>query len=59
MSDQSDQPPLPFEPALSPVNPPQAVEPAHEVSLDVFANLLFQELARRSAAVREHEQRSA
>ena len=58
MSDQRDQPPLPFDPALS-AKPPQAIEPPHEVSFDVFANLLFQELARRSAAVREREQRSA
>ena len=59
MSDQRDQPPLPFDPALSPAKPPQVIEPPHEVSFDVFANLLFQELARRSAAVREREQRSA
>ena len=59
MSDERDQPPLPFEPALALVKPPDQGEPAHEVSIDVFANLLFQELARRSAAVREREQRSA
>jgi len=59
MSDERDQPPLPFEPALALVKPPPQSEPAHEVSSDVFANLLFQELARRSAAVREREQRSA
>ena len=59
MSDERDQPPLPFEPALALVTPPAQSEPAHEVSFDVFTNLLFQELARRSAAVREREQRSA
>jgi hypothetical protein len=59
MSDQRDQPPLPFEPALALVKPAAQTEPVHEVSVDVFANLLFQELARRSAAVREREQRSA
>lgn len=59
MSDQRDQPPLPFEPALQPVKPEPPVDAPHEVSFDDFANLLFQELARRSAAVRDREQRSA
>lgn len=60
MPDSSDQPTLPFEPALQLVRPvePQG-ESAHEVSFDAFANLLFQELARRSAALRNREQRSA
>ena len=59
MSDERDQPPLPFDPAVQLQKPQPPVETPHEVSFDVFANLLFQELARRSAAVREREQRSA
>jgi hypothetical protein len=59
MSDQSDQPPLPFDPALQLVKRPPHAEPQQEVSFEVFANRLFEELARRSAAVREREQRSA
>lgn len=59
MSDQRDQPPLPFEPALQLVKPLPPVDVPHEVSFDAFANVLFQELARRSAAMRDREQRSA
>jgi len=55
MSDQRDQPPLPFEPALQLVRNDESAEPQREVSFDVFANLLFDELARRSAAVRDRE----
>ena len=58
MSDLRDQPPLPFDPALQLVKQPPA-EPQQEVSFEVFANRLFEELARRSAAVRDREQRSA
>ena len=54
MPDPGDQPPLPFDPALQLVKN-EPVEPAQEVSLDAFASLLFQELARRSAAVRNRE----
>ena len=59
MSDQRDQPPLPFDPALQLVKPQQLFEVQHEVSFEVFATRLFEELARRSAAVRDREQRSA
>ena len=58
MPDPRDQP-LPFDPALQLVKPQPPVEPAHEVSFEVFATRLFEELARRSAAVRDREQRSA
>jgi hypothetical protein len=54
MPDPGDQPPLPFDPALQLVKN-EPIEPSHEVSFDAFANLLFQELARRSAAVRNRE----
>lgn len=59
MPDQRDQPPLPFDPALHLVKHDEPVEPQVEVSLDAFASLLFAELARRTAAVREREQRRA
>ena len=59
MSDQRDQPPLPFDPALQLVKPQQLSEVQHEVSFEVFATRLFEELARRSAVVRDREQRSA
>jgi hypothetical protein len=59
MSDRCDQPPLPFDPALQLVKPQPAAVPQQEVSLEVFANRLFEELVRRSAAVRDREQRSA
>lgn len=58
MSDQRDQPSLPFDPALQLVNKDEPAEPQREVSFDLFASLLFDELARRSAAVRDHETRS-
>ena len=59
MSDLRDQPQLPFDPALQVVKPQSPAEPQQEVSFEVFANRLFEELARRSAAVRDREQRSA
>ena len=59
MPDQLDQPPLPFDPALQLVKPQKPSETPHEVSLEVFASRLFDEFARRSAAVRDREQRSA
>jgi hypothetical protein len=59
MSDERDQPLLPFDPAVQLQKPQPPVETPQEVSFDVFANLLCQELARRSAAVREREQHSA
>ena len=58
MPDQRDQPPLPFDPALQLVQRDEPAEPQREVSLDAFASLLFAELARRSAAVREREARA-
>jgi hypothetical protein len=58
MSDQRDQPPLPFEPALQLVRNDEPAEPQRELSFDVFANLLFDEFARRSAAVRDSETRA-
>ena len=57
MPDQCDQPPLPFDPALQLVKKDEPAEPQREVSLDAFASLLFAELARRSAAVRDRETR--
>ena len=59
MSDERDQPTLPFDPALQLVKPPQPSESVQEVSFEVFASRLFEELARRSAALRDREQRSA
>ena len=44
MSDERDQPPLPFDPAVQLQKPQPPVEVPHEVSFDVFANLLFQSL---------------
>ena len=59
MPDQRDQPPLPFDPALQLVKRDEPAEPQREVSMDAFASLLFAELARRSAAVSDREQRRA
>ena len=60
MSDQREQPPLPFDPALQLVKPqPPDDEPQRELSFEVFANRLFEELARRGAAVRDGEQPNA
>ena len=50
MSDHRDQPLLPFDPPLQLVKPLPPAEPQQEVSFEVFANRLFEELARRSAA---------
>ena len=46
---------LPFDPALQLVKSEEPAEPQREVSLDAFASLLFAELARRSAAMRDRE----
>jgi hypothetical protein len=59
MPDHRDQPLLPFDPALQLVKPQPPAEPPQEVSFEVFASRLFEELARRSAALRDREQRSA
>ena len=59
MPDPRDQPPLPFDPALQLVTAETPTETQHEVSFEVFADRLFEEIARRSAAVRDREQRSA
>lgn len=58
MSDERDQPPLPFDPALQ-LRPQPPAEPQQELSLETFATRLFEEVARRSAAIAEREQRSA
>ena len=55
MSDQREQPPLPFDPALQ-LRPQPPAEP-QELSLETFAARLFEEVARRSAAIAEREQR--
>ena len=58
MSHQRDQPSLPFDPALQLVKRDEPAEPQREVSMDAFASLLFAELARRSAAVRDRDTRA-
>ena len=58
MSDQRDQPPLPFDPALQLVRRDQPAEPQRELSFEVFASRLFEELARRSATMRDRETRA-
>lgn len=55
MPDERDQPPLPFDPALQ-LRPQPAAEPQQELSLETFAARLFDEVARRSAAIAEREQ---
>lgn len=57
-TDERDQPPLPFEPALNLVVSPEQAEPMREVSFDTFTALLFEEFSRRSVAVRERDRES-
>ena len=57
MGDPRDQPPLPFDPARELVRSDDATAPPREVSFDAFTSLLFEELARRTAAVRERDAR--
>ena len=57
MSDEGDQPPLPFDPAEQPL--PRDHGPAHEahdkapreISMDALSSRLFEEFLKRSAAV--------
>jgi hypothetical protein len=58
MSDQRDQPPLPFDPALQLVKRDEPAEPQRELSFEVFSIRLFEELARRSATMRDRETRA-
>jgi hypothetical protein len=57
MDDPRDQPPLPFDPALQLVKSDHHTVPPREVSLDAFTSLLFEEFARRTAAVHERDAR--
>ena len=61
MSDEGDQPPLPFDPAVQPL--PRDRGPAHEaqdrapreMSMEALSSRLFEEFLKRSAAADDRQ----